>query len=80
MDCLALIIIMIIVFLWEFAYLPWKVTKNIEVKISTIKGEVIYIKKLSARDAIYLVEYSLENEIIRKNVRCDFWGNIKEWI
>lgn len=72
MDCLALIIIMIIVFWWEFAYLPWKVKKNIEVKISTIKGEVIYIKKLSTRDAIYLVEYSLENETIRKNVRCDF--------
>ena len=80
MEDFGLLVIFVIICLWEFIYIPYQVKRNIKAYVEAIDGKLIMIKHLSVRDAIYLVEYEVHGERVRKNVKSNFGGGIKKWI
>lgn len=80
MKNLGVLVILAIICLWEFIYVPYQVKRNIKVYVEAIEGKLIMIKHLSVRDAIYLFEYEVHGNRIKKIVKANFWGNIKKWI
>ena len=80
MKNLGLLVILAIICLWEFIYVPYQVKRNIKAYVEAIDGKLIMIKHLSVRDAIYLLEYEVRGERIRKNIKVNFFGDIKKWI
>ena len=75
-----LLVILAIICLWEFIYIPYQVKRNIKTYVEAIDGKLIMIKHLSVRDAIYLLEYEVHGEKVRKNIKANFFGDIKKWI
>lgn len=63
----------------ECIYVPMDLDRKIHEEISQINGEVLKIKRLTDLERIYVVEYRLNEEIIRKNVKYHMFMDI-EWI
>ena len=72
--------IIILLLIYEFIIYPKIVEHAVDQYIQALDGYVVNIKSLSRRDAIYLVEYMIEGKKLRNNVRCNLFGQIKEWI
>lgn len=75
-----LLVILATICLWEFIYIPYQVKRNIKTYVEAIDGKLIMIKHLSVSDAIYLLEYEVHREKVRKNIKANFFGDIKKWI
>ena len=74
---LLLIIIMTILFIWQWILVPKKIEKTIKREILEMGGQVMCIRNLNRN--IYLVEYMKDNAYIRRNIKSNILGNI-EWI
>lgn len=72
-----LVIMLIILFTWQWILVPEKIEKTIKREILEMGGEVIGIRNLNRN--IYLVEYMKNNAYIRRNIKSNILGNIK-WI
>nr|WP_302599013.1 hypothetical protein [uncultured Cellulosilyticum sp.] len=74
------ILLGLVCIIWEIVFLPKVIEKNIRKEVKDINGVVISIKSIGRREAMYLVEYKIGEELIRNNVRCNWMGKIEEWI
>lgn len=80
MKDIGLLVIFTVICLWEFIYVPYQVKRNIKAYVEAVNGKIIMIKHLSLRDSLYLFEYEVHGERIRKNIKANFLGDIKKRI
>lgn len=80
MKIIIVVLILVAVIIWERLFLPKKIEKEIMECITSVNGKVIRIQNISSPGKIYLVEYRIDDNYFRKNVKYGFLGEITEWI
>ncbi|MBE6022252.1 MAG: hypothetical protein E7231_03335 [Cellulosilyticum sp.] len=80
MDNVWTIIILVVILIYGFIVQPKLAQNSICKYVQAIDGEIISIRSISTRESLYLIKYKVNGVCKKSNVRCNFLGQIIEWI